>query len=227
MRRLFPRAGVGLVCLAFLGCIQVPYCIPELSVVPAVKPGCDKDEVHVFRADLTHKVEINTGLHVASEATNIESIELSRLHSAADGSTPQLTALTFASGSRIVGFWNFCHERTSHTVAIRLYRPGFATIELRAGMPARELAWEEATDLETQEKAVDDLLGVSPLAIVEAHTIALQRRLVPADKSGTHRHALLFAAGEYERLARDAEDSASEERLLDKARRLRRMADAK
>ena len=121
---------------------------------------------------------------------------------------------------------------------MRLYRRGFETTELRAGQNVAELDWTEATDLAAQEKAVDDLLGVSPLKStsplkpVRGTGVHSPPALELGTKSSGHMKALLFAASEYEWLALQVSGPYSEEeemhnRLLAKARRLHDLASGK
>jgi hypothetical protein len=228
------RLGVGgaiaCICLVSLGCLQVPVCMPEVSLVPSVGLGADADEVHAFRVDVTDHEQIKEGRAATPiRAENFEYYALSRI-TPSSGTTPQLS-MTCASGWCTVGCWNYFNSLTLHSVAVRLYRPGYDTIELRPGQP-RELRWVEATDLAAREKAVDDLLGVSPLELEQPASEQQQRRLDRGAKSLAHRDALLFAAREYERLAhRVSRDDGDVEhvvpRLFDKARRVKRLADAR
>ncbi len=225
--------GICLFCLASLGCLQVPVWAPEMSVVPAVRPGCTSAEVYAFRVDVTDRQEIKEGRAATPcRPENFEDFELSRVALSSSGTTPQQVAMTCASGWRTVGFWNYFNTLTTHSVAIRLYRPGFETIELKPSDAARTLKWEEAAGLAAQEKAVDDLLGLSPLDMGGPPSEVQQRRLEPGTKSVAHREALRFAAKEYERLARtespdDADAQEIAPRLFAKARRVQALADGK
>jgi hypothetical protein len=129
------------------------------------------------------------------------------------------------------------------TVLVRVYRPGYRTIEIRAGDKTREWHWVPADFLE-QEKAIDALLGVQPgpdgrwggwwkHGVRAPHselggstwpggqTIG-DYGLQPGSVSAKHREALLFAAGEYERLAKSCTTNSP---TLEKARhRLERKA---
>ncbi len=117
---------------------------------------------------------------------------------------------------------------------MRLYRRGFETAELKPGQRVSD-TWTTATDLAAKEKAVDDLLGVSPLQSTSPlkPITGTGFRSPPALELGTkssgHREALLFAAGEYEWVAHqaaelDAEEQAIRSRVLAKARRLHDLA---
>ena len=92
----------------------------------------------------------------------------------------------------------------------------------------RELDWKRATDLESQIKAVDDLMrGPAP---GKSQKITAKQVLEPGTKSAAHQEALLFGATEYEHLARDLsdpEDRNARRDLLAEAKRLRNLADGK
>src|ERR1043166_6438169 len=138
MRRFIRRlvlGGVCLVCLASTGCLQVPFVVPEFAMVSATRPGCDAKEVHAFRVDVTQKIELKEGNppEFKMSAENVDTVQLTRVPLADDGTTPARVGVNYGSGWTYVGFWNFVNPQTSHTVVVRLYRPGFETIELKPG----------------------------------------------------------------------------------------------
>jgi hypothetical protein len=95
----------------------------------------------------------------------------------------------------------------SHLLAVRLYRPGYETVEVKAWSSA-PIVWKPLHDVKDQAKAVDALVTD-----------------VFASESPAHRRMLLFAADEYERLAgRNAEDR---QMLLYRAAELRDKAQLK
>ena len=239
--RLLIVCSMGLICLPSAGCLHVPFYVPEFSSVPAVNPGCDtgvnslsnrwpsKDNLHAFRVDVTQTMELKEGggPNYTVRGENFEKFELTQIEPSS-GKTPSQFAVSAASGWCYVGFWNYCSSYTSHSIAVRLYRPGYETIELKPGQPASALHWHEAAGLAAQEKAVDELLGVSPLERIDAKSSLQQRRLESGTKSAAHREALLFAAREYERLAGtmtpDLEEPVTRARLIDKSNRLKALA---
>jgi hypothetical protein len=218
-----------LLCLGAAGCMQFPYFLPEINYAPGVDAKCKRDEVHAFRVDVTQKTEIKEGLEAVSGKI-VEYQELTPIRTNADGTTPTQLGVTFASGWRYVGVYNFTSSSTEHGVILRFYRPGYETIAFKPGEGMRELEWREAPDLDSQVKAVDDLMrGTSPR---KSQKITARQVLEPGTKSAPQRESLLFGAGEYERLARDLSASDPEEReirrdLLAEAKRLRALADGK
>src|SRR5437879_5503860 len=97
--------GFSLLCLSSVGCLQVPYCLPELSYAPSVGARCKSNEVYAFRVDVTQKMEINGGAVASAmvRGTIVEQQELTRIRTSADGTTAAQMGLTFASGWRYVG----------------------------------------------------------------------------------------------------------------------------
>jgi hypothetical protein len=118
-----------------------------------------------------------------------------------------------------LSYWKHTHQ----TMLVRLYRPGFQTIEVHSWDLGAEPTWTEAPDLADQEKAVDQLVSCG----TPRRRPLFNSRNIPAPGSASpvHREALLFAAGEYERLAKNRynyeETRAS---LLGKAAVLRQRA---
>jgi hypothetical protein len=124
-------------------------------------------------------------------------------------------------------------KHTSHKVRVRLYCPGYQTVEIRAHEDRDPIQWTAAPNLVAQEKAVDDLFATSNDAWAEIRVKDKGDRqlagLEPGSTSVAHKKALLFAASEYERLAGTVLDDRDEGntirlRLLDKAGRFRKRA---
>jgi hypothetical protein len=119
------------------------------------------------------------------------------------------------------------HERSSYTMLVRVYRPAFRTIEIKAWDKTRELQWVAAPDLAAQERAIDDLLvdpalpvdhnmGSGPIRAKTLEEAAQLGQLTwwehkelkspplglqPGSVASSQRSALEFAASEYQRLA--------------------------
>jgi hypothetical protein len=233
-RRPLLLSGFGLVCFAFLGCMTLPFCIPEVNTIPPVDLGTTKNDVHIFRVDVTEQMTVDPAPgDVLSGPHAVETYELTQVPADAPGVTPRQVGLTFRQGWRKVGLGNFNTDCLSHTIALRLYRPGFDTIEVQCSRVPREVHWTEAVDLSAQEKALDDVLGVSlfDAKVPLSKAFWVTRKLEPGTTSDAQRDALLFCAGECERLARratrDSEDPDMRGRLLAKAARLKALAEGK
>ena len=230
-------ACVSLVCLACPACMQIPVCIPELSYVAPVDLGTASAEVNAFRVDVTEKTVVNIDENFKSAGGGVAYYELTPMKLSAHGTTSLQWDVSWAYGWRGIGFWDYWPTLTTHSVAVRLYRRGFETAELKPGQENPD-DWIRATSLTAQEKAVDDLLGVSPLEstsplkAIKGTGVHSPPALELGTKSASHKKALLFAAGEYEWLAQqltepDAEERIIRTRLLDKARRLQDLAKGK
>jgi hypothetical protein len=236
-RRCF-LACVSLVCLSLPACMQVPLCIPELNYVTPVDLGKAGAEVQAFRVDVTEKTVVNIDQNLKGQGGGITYYEFMPLLLSAAGTTSLQVDVSWAYGWRFFGLWNHWPTLTTHSVAVRLYRRGFETTELRPGQEEHDIVWKQTADLAAEEKAVDDLLGVSPLEStsplkpVRAYGVHSPPALELGTKSSGHRIALLFAASEYEWLAHqasefDAEELAIRTRVLDKASRLQDLAKGK
>ena len=118
------------------------------------------------------------------------------------------------------------HKHVHKKVVVRLYRPGFETVQLTFWNGANAIQWKPAVSIEDQENAVDDLLEFDPgrLVVEEAKNWKFSR--IPAgSRSPEHRKALLFAASEFERLSRTQCSAATRERLTEKSHWLREHAE--
>jgi hypothetical protein len=145
-------------------------------------------------------------------------------------------------------------EHSDFTLAVRLYRPGFQTMEVKAWDKSPPLQWSEARDLLAQEKAIDDLLmdpatpkweyiaskGMEPAQppVGQSRFTWWEQKdqkspplgLQPGAVSPSQRQALVFAANEYQRLAASPNgmsptNQAVRERLQKKAIWLRKYAE--
>ena len=222
-------AGFSVISLSFAGCMQVPYFLPELSYVPSIGANCKSKEVYAFRVDVTQKSEVKEGVaYMHGEV--VEHQQLTRIRTSANGATPAQMGLTLATGWRYVGVVNYTALSTDHGIGLRFYRPGYETIAVKPGESVAELQWKEAPDLSAQVKAIDDLMN-GP-RFTSSTRVTVRQVLEPGTKSASHKEVLLFAAGEYERLAADLAPSYADERglhaqLLSSANRLRALAEGK
>jgi hypothetical protein len=91
---------------------------------------------------------------------------------------------------------------TSHSLSLRLYRPGYELVEIKPWERIDRVVWRPAADVEAQVRSLEQLLA------------------------GTteDRNVLLFGASEYERLARTTPSREQQRGLCRKARDLRELA---
>jgi hypothetical protein len=143
-------------------------------------------------------------------------------------------------------YWNciaLSYEHLKHhTVMVRLYRPGCQTVEVSSWSLPEQVVWTGVADLKGQENAVDNLVAAQPFPFFpetpeernakragQESPGSMLGCLAPGSESPEHRKALLFAASEYERLAREVpageEGRRMRDRMEGKARWLRERAD--
>jgi hypothetical protein len=219
MRRILLIAAL---CLS--GCM-LPYAAPSVNYVPPFDLECPAGEVRVFRVNITRE---------RSDADVEELCELKEVGAEGINKTPGQTSLGYTNGVYVTGKHGKVHNAsTSHTLAVRLYRPGYETVELNSWDPPGKIIWKEAMTAAVQEMALDDLFDLGEKKTTPDEKAAMvHRTLQPGTKSSAHRTALRFGAGEYARLAaqvtgKEPSQRALRDRLVDKARRLEQLADTK
>jgi hypothetical protein len=201
------------------GCL-IPYGFPTLSHVPGVELEQEAAPVHAFRVEITREwVDIG-----GDDAWTLTEMPLG-----ISGSVPSETRLSATYGFLVFGIALNYPVYTSHTVALRLYRPGYELVEIDSWQLAAKIAWREAPDLEAQERVLDRLYPLGSETPEYCFVGFLSRRLNPGSKSEAHREVLLFGASEYERLATSARSTLSNpedlcKRLAEKAKTLHTLA---
>ena len=217
----------GLLSLLMAGCIPIGYAYPTVSYVPSLAVAAPTDEVFAYRVDVSD--DDNSIEFPEADKYVLTSLPLDP----AGRFNPQVK-LSMDYG----WFWNMIaaiyNEHTHHTVMVRLYRPGFHTIEIASWDKAGTVKWEPAATLPEQEQAVDELVSTwdsSRLAMQHVYTRTEPPRepvvfksLAPGSTSDEHQRALQFAASEYERLQRTTSDREIRVRLDAKAKELRMLA---
>src|SRR5437773_525230 len=142
--------------LLMAGCVPIPYAYPTVSQVAAVKLGPERDEVQVFRVDIA---DDQSCVDFADKQR--DHYVLSEVAASPAGEVPSQTRVAFDSG----WYWNLIaisyQVHTHRTICVRLYRPGYRTVELTPGDKPEKVVWREARELVAQEKAVDDLLATN------------------------------------------------------------------
>lgn len=217
------------------GCLYYAY--PTLTHTPELAVRNDDGGAHAFR------VEINR-TERKLDPTSTE-YTLMRIPMDRKGVIPSQLELAPATGVLNLGLVDGQpHERSHFTMHVRVYRPGFQTLEVKAWEKTRQLQWTPAADLLAQEKAIDDLLAdpAAPTPLLGRDRPAFLSwwdmkdekspplGLQPGAVSPSQRSALEFAASEYERLANSPGASTMNlqphrERLQQKAIWLKRYAE--
>ncbi len=224
--------GVGLMaCPLLSGCLTA-VAWPSVAVTPVLQVNAAADQVRAFRVEKDASVRQSMSLDWKNEYRLSEA-------SVSSGGWVWPEGRVACDSFWIVGIHMTAEH---HSVAIRLYRPGCRTVEVTAWDLPESVKWTGVADLADQEKAVDDLVSI-PAPSPRSH---MRQRdpdepsqdpapddslpfLAPGSISPEHRKALLFAASEYERVAKGAKDDAASQairdRMLKKAEWLRERAE--
>ena len=218
------RITAALGYLLCAGCLG-GYVYPSATYIPRVPVGkSSSDEIHAFRFDI---IDYSGSIDLAS---NDEYLMRELPLSVHGDVSPQFTV---GLGR---GWWGVYHtlgyaQRRHPTIRVRLYRPGFETVQISPWQWRSKVEWKPAPTLDAQEKAVDDLISTvetNDLYKLNPAVWNKQRvdyNLVPPE-TPAQREALLFVASEYDRLAdaplfHTAETTA---RLREKAQQIRDLA---
>jgi hypothetical protein len=205
------------------------YAYPTVSYIRPARVGPARNEVKAFRVDV---VDDQNFLNLEEKDRYI----LRPLPLHRDGSFDAQVKVDVDYG----WIWNcvamIAGSTTHHTMLVRLYRPGYHTLEVESWQKNGQMQWTEAPTLEEQEDAIDALVSTwntTPDRVqnqyafkgfVPPHEPVVFRYLAPGSASPEHHAALRFAAGEYERLLNDATDKDLRTRLEDKAKALHVLA---
>jgi hypothetical protein len=189
------------------GCLCPYWVSPSVNYVPATRVSERNDSVHAFRVDTRESTPYFPGpLHQTHQLTAIS----------IDGSGEVPGQLSVSCTRGFLAFFVALNYVTWHqdTISVRLYRPGFETVELRAWAATSAVQWRTAAGVAEQCKAVDDLVAGN---------------LEPGGIAKEHQIALLFAADEYRRLAalisnQNPQMLANRQDILDKAEKLEKRA---
>ncbi|HTU22338.1 MAG TPA: hypothetical protein VMG10_30140 [Gemmataceae bacterium] len=223
------RRFCGLLGLLLAGCMPLGYAFPTISYVRPASVGAARDEVRAFRVDVADDDNY-------FEIPEKDRYRLTPLPLHRDGSfDPQMkVAVDYGWICNCVAFIN--GSSTHHTVLVRMYRPGYQTLELESWRKQGRLQWTPASTPEEREQAIDDLVTTwytAPARLqskytvegfVPPHDAIIFRYLAPGSTSHEHRSALLFAAGEYDQLLSEVNDPKLRSRLEEKAKALRQLA---
>jgi hypothetical protein len=222
------RVGaIGVVVLA--GCMPIGYAYPTVSYIRPASVGAARDEVKAFRVDVADDDN-------CFDLPEKDRYVLTPLPLHRDGSFDPQTKVAVDYG----WLWNcvaFIYDGSRHhTILVRLYRPGYHTIEMESWRKEGHTQWTPAPTPEEREQAIDDLVSTwrtSPARLqnkyasqgfVPPREPIVFRYLAPGSSGHGHHTALAFAAGEYERLANEVAEKEMHARLEDKAKQLRQLA---
>ena len=211
---------LGTACLAgllgpcmFGGCAPLIYAYPKLHHFAVRDVNAPAGDVHAFRRKTSRS---------GFDVLETQDVSLAPVRLADDAHKVSHTEVTLKSYVGIVsalshGWW------TDHSIALRLYRPGYHLVEIEPGQEVEYVLWTPAPTLAEQERAVDILLSLDrppPRTLASLHEssypewgpplhvpsfpIVDEKPLLPfleTRRSRREREVLRFAAGEYSRLA--------------------------
>ena len=201
---------VCVVCLPCVGGCVIPYAYPKLDYTQALQLDAPVGEVRVFRVDsVQSKLDFSR-----SERETLAEIPVSETGQVATQIKPSLPVGVYL----FMGALNYDY-RSSASLALRAYRPGFELVEIDSLEQVDHIAWTPAYDLAAQERALDSLLPLAMHGGAEP-----QVKLEVGSSSPAHRAAILFGAAEYSRLATLADLPDAQTRLNEKARKLNEWA---
>jgi hypothetical protein len=216
----FTALAILLTCPWLSGCFVGGYAYPSVQVIPRTKVGPEvADEVHAFRVDILD----NCG---SVEMCSSDDYLFREVGLNSRGDVPCL-----ASAKLGIGWWSALprlsyRQRLHPTMRLRLYRPGYETVEVKPWRWRREVEWKAAATPEAREKSVDDLISTRETNdIYKISPEAWQHSGVDYSlgmpKTEAQRAALQFVAGEYARLgtaARAQGNAEAGDRLDGKSR---------
>jgi hypothetical protein len=153
---------ISLAVVAFLGpllagCIPfvpVYYAYPTMAHVPAIPADAPPVEVRAFRVEVADQ-------HNCIDFSDSEEDRylLSEVSLSGAGKVPAQTLVAIDHGWIWNGLALSCDGHTRHTVMVRLYRPGWQTVEVPSWQRTGQVRWKPAADAAERERAVDDLLS--------------------------------------------------------------------
>jgi hypothetical protein len=192
------------------GC--VPFVYPTTSLTPLVSPGEDVGEVYAFRVDTAKTRFFGHHLGIDSDEHTLTPISASNDL----GVFPQGWIGLAWGGFYGIGSWAGGWANT-HTVSVRLYRPGYELVEVHSWDFFPRVVWKETATPEDAMRELDRLLETRRIGAAGEKSNAAPGREV-----------LLWAAREYERLAHkkcaNPPGPALFEELQAKARKCRELA---
>jgi hypothetical protein len=134
------------------GCL-LPYCVcPSMSFVSASRLGLPNDSVRAFRVDTRESTPYFPG---PLQQTN----KLTEIPIDASGEFPAQWRISCSRG--FLAFFVALNYCTWHqdTISVRLYRPGYDTVEIKSWTLFNDIQWKPAETIETQCRAIDDLVA--------------------------------------------------------------------
>src|SRR5579871_6636037 len=120
------RRMSGLLALLFVGCMPLGYAYPTISYVRPARVGAARDEVKAFRVDVAD--DDNECLEIKEKDRYV----LTPLPLHRDGSFDPQVKIAVDYGWLLNCLSVIYDSSTHHTVMVRLYRPGYRTLEIQS-----------------------------------------------------------------------------------------------
>jgi hypothetical protein len=199
--------GIGL--LALPGCL-LPYCARSVNELPAFDLNCNPAEVHAFCVDVASRD--------VRDENSTEHWTMAALTPTSQGRTPVQAKVsydwgvfafspTYTAGPLVA---------TTHTLYLRLYRPGYETVILRPADPPDMVRWVPTKTLADQELALDTLYSFIVPGGRPVDSEKVQHEWELGGTSPAHSQALAFGASEYLRLAAPLSDKNPDQKEVKK-----------
>jgi hypothetical protein len=187
-------------------CVMVPIPpYPKLDYIPPSDVGSNSDDVKAYRVETRNNSILFFKL--LNSHKTVSEIPISNNHTEAQFQGSWNAGFGWIG---IVGdgwYWN-------HSLSVRLYRPGYDLVELTPWDLFSPIKWAPAKDLKAQEKAIEDLLSIQwQLNKIVIGPLKWLERLSDENEI----RVFLFAASEYERIAKMTNDPEYSKELSMKA----------
>jgi hypothetical protein len=144
VRQVFPLAAIMLI-LPFMGGCLFPYCYPTLAYASGVKLDSPSSEVHAFRIDITKPTADMTVGDPVYEC-------LSEVPATNTDEIPAQIKPSMSYGFVVIGIALNYLIHTSHSVALRLYRPGYELVEVKSWERVNRVVWKSVPLLKHKKK---------------------------------------------------------------------------
>lgn len=171
--------------LAVAGCGPLLLSSPQIQRLHAVDVVAPSTQVRAFHIDVERshpETRVARDSSPASESAVAPRWRFTAVPIPEDGRMPAKTFITWRHpespehrAQEPGGFLSRGFERAPST-RLRLYRPGFQTVEILPWQRVDRIEWEPATDLAARERAIDELLCSSDADGSDAVSTDLEER---------------------------------------------------
>ena len=139
LQQLLVPAFVLILLPTLPGCL-FPFAVPKVSQTPLLNLGAEADQIHAFRVDVTTNF-VDIG--------GMDYLTFSEIAPSSGWLLPR-TKLSSTYGAYVFGVALNYPLCISHSLGLKLYRPGYELVELESWEQPRKIDWNEAPDLASQ-----------------------------------------------------------------------------